>query len=70
MKMQEVVAIAKDRGIKPGRLKKQDLIRHIQTHEGNFGCFGTACNGDCDQHSCLWREDCIGPTRKLGFRPT
>lgn len=35
-----------------------DLIRSIQTAEGNFDCFGTA-NGYCDQWECRWRTFCL-----------
>ncbi len=68
MKMQEVVAIAKERGLKPGRSKKADLIHLIQNSEGNAQCF--ACEGasNCDQHQCLWREDCLSTSKKMVFK--
>jgi len=59
MKMEEVRSIAKSRGINPGRLSKIELIKSIQAGEGNFDCFATACNGECDQAECIWREDCL-----------
>ena len=59
MNIQQVKEIARDRGLKPGRLNKKDLIRFIQKQEGNFDCYGSACAGECDQHACLWREDCL-----------
>ena len=50
---------AKNLGIKPKiGMKKTDLIRSIQTAEGNFPCFGTA-KDFCDQMSCSWRGDCL-----------
>ena len=58
MKAQEIKAKAKDMGINPGRMKKMDLIRSIQTKEGNFPCFQTA-EKQCDQMSCCWRSDCL-----------
>ena len=68
MKMQEVIAIAKDMGIKPGRSKKADLIHLIQNSEGNYPCF--ACEGasDCDQYNCLWREDCLSASKKIVYQ--
>lgn len=59
MKMEEIRSIAKLHGINPAKLSKADLIRSIQISEGNFDCFATACNGECDQAGCLWREDCL-----------
>ena len=61
--MQEIRAIAKRGGIKPGRATKAQLIRQIQRGEGNFDCFGTA-QADCDQGACLWRSDCLDSTRR------
>ena len=50
---------AKNSGIKTKIVtKKIDLIRSIQTTEGNFSCFGTA-KDYCDQLGCYWRNDCI-----------
>lgn len=59
MKIQEIKAIAKTRGIKAGNLKKPELIQAIQKAEGNFDCFGSATSGYCDQTNCLWHEDCL-----------
>ncbi len=59
MKLTDVKEKAVEMKIKPGRKKKQDLIREIQRAEGNFDCYATAevC---CDQYGCLWRKDCLG----------
>lgn len=59
MNMKEIQQIAKAQGIKPKKLPKTTLIRTIQRNEGNFDCFATAYNGECNQSNCLWREDCI-----------
>ena len=59
MNMNEVKHIARDRGLKPGRLKKVDLIRAIQKEEGNESCFRTGKADWCDQDQCLWRTDCL-----------
>ena len=59
MKLEQVCTIAKVHKIKPGRLAKSELIKMIQSSEGNFDCFATALNGECDQVGCSWREDCF-----------
>ncbi|MBE0574259.1 MAG: SAP domain-containing protein, partial [Desulfuromonadales bacterium] len=41
MNMTEVKAVAKDLGVMPGKMKKEDLIRTIQLAEGNPQCFNT-----------------------------
>ena len=59
MKLQEIRAIAKQHQVSSSGLSKTELIREIQRQEGSFDCFGTACDGVCDQIDCLWREDCF-----------
>jgi len=59
MNMQQIREIARDRGVRSGRMTKLQLVREIQKDEGNFACFGTASAGICDQTSCLWRPDCL-----------
>ncbi|MDO8464242.1 MAG: SAP domain-containing protein [Gallionella sp.] len=59
MKMEELRNIAKSHGIKPSQFSKTELIKYIQADEGNFDCYATAYNGECDQGNCLWREDCL-----------
>lgn len=58
MNISEVRKRAKKAGINVGKQSKAELIRDIQTKEGNFPCFGTA-KGHCDQTGCCWREDCL-----------
>lgn len=58
MKMIEIKAKAKKMGIKVNKLKKADLIRKIQSQEGNHPCFQTS-DGSCDQKDCCWRDDCL-----------
>ena len=65
MNMQEIRVLAKDHGIKSSRMSKVNLIKTIQLTEGNFGCFATATNGECDQVQCLWRDDCFTAAKKL-----
>ncbi len=59
MNIQKIKAIAKEKGIKAGNLKKEDLIRAVQRSEGNFDCYGSATSGFCNQTNCMWREDCL-----------
>jgi len=59
MKMHEVREKAKALGLKIGRMKKVDLIRAIQSEEGNIPCFQTEVS-DCDETDCCWRNDCHG----------
>ena len=58
MNMTEIRAKAKELGIQAGRMGKGDLIRTIQTREGNFPCFGTA-KDYCSEELCCWREECL-----------
>lgn len=58
MNMNEIKAVAKERGVNAGRLKKADLLRALQEGEGNVACFETGQAGACGQPHCLWREDC------------
>lgn len=60
MKMTEVRAMAKARGLKFGvGLTKIEAIRMLQRDEGNFDCFARAESGYCDQEQCIFREDCL-----------
>ena len=58
MNIKEVKERAKLLGLRPGKMRKTDLIRTIQTTEGNYACFSTGKN-NCGQTECCWREDCI-----------
>jgi len=57
MKMEEIRSIAKSHHIKSDHLSKAELIKTIQSEEGNFDCFATASGGECDQVNYIWRED-------------
>ena len=59
MKLQEIKAFAKAKGVKAGNMKKAELVRSIQKAEGNVECFGTGKAKECGQMNCLWREDCL-----------
>jgi len=66
MKLDEVRAIAETYCISPGKLPKPGLIKLIQSAEGNFDCFATAENDECDQTSCLWQDDCFDAAQQKG----
>lgn len=63
MKLDQVRTIARSRGIHPGKLTRAELIKSIQSEEGNFTCFASAARGECDQEGCLWREDCFNAAK-------
>lgn len=58
MRMEEIKEIARQRGVKTGKMKKGEVIRAIQEAEGNPTCFDTGNAAECAQDDCLWREDC------------
>lgn len=64
MQMQQIRTIAKEHGIKSGKVTKINLIRKIQQLEGNYECFATNAYSDCNQLACLWRDDCLGVSKK------
>lgn len=57
MKMIDVKKKAVSLGVKPGRMRKANLIRTIQLQEGNSSCFQAGITS-CDQNDCCWRSDC------------
>lgn len=65
MKMQEVRELARLNNLNPGRTTKQKMILAIQSAEGNFPCFGTAYDFECDQYHCLWRKDCFSTVKNI-----
>ncbi|MEJ2214762.1 MAG: SAP domain-containing protein [Gammaproteobacteria bacterium] len=64
MVMQEIRDIARENGIKPGKMSKISLVRTIQQTEGNYACFATAMSNICEQAGCLWRADCLAADKK------
>ena len=64
MNLTKIRSLAKKAGVKPGKMRKADLIRSIQRSEGHFDCFASAVGGECDQRDCLWREDCFAEAKK------
>ena len=64
MVIQEIRDIARENGIKPGKMSKVILVRTIQEFEGNLACFATAMSNVCAQAGCLWRDDCLAADKK------
>jgi hypothetical protein len=58
MKMTELKALAGQRGVRCGKMNKTELIRAMQSREGNIACFNTGQAQSCGQDQCLWRDDC------------
>ena len=51
---------ARSLGLSPAaRMRKADLIRAVQTAEGNSPCFGAEWRYSCVQQDCAWRQDCL-----------
>jgi len=63
MKMSEIRNLARRWPINLYHLNKAELIRKIQSAEGNFACLRTA-EKTCDQQNCLWLDDCLGKADK------
>jgi hypothetical protein len=57
MTIYELRVIAKNMGIDPRKKNKANLIKTIQSKEGNVPCFKTA-GSYCDQEDCCWQRDC------------
>ena len=60
MKMKEIRDLARERSLKmPFGVTKVQAIRLIQLSEGNSDCFARAVEGHCDQHGCLFYQECL-----------
>jgi hypothetical protein len=59
MEIGEIRKMAARMGIEPAGMAKADLVRAIQRTEGIAECFALASAEDCDEESCIWREDCL-----------
>lgn len=59
MTMEEIRVIAKQRNLKTGSVSKTDLIRSIQSANGNVACFNTVAPAACQQANCMWSGDCL-----------
>ncbi len=64
MKLADIRTKARDLGVKNySRLNKADLIKAIQTTEGNSPCYQEIV--DCRVDNCLWEGDCQPPNKSL-----
>ena len=59
MNIKDIQSIARSMNLKPGKLKKTDLIHLIQKEEGNNVCYASSVVSSCGQETCLWRTDCL-----------
>ena len=59
MTLADIKKIAEEKSVKPGKLKKDELIHAIQSAEGNTPCFATEAAAGCPEVGCLWRSDCV-----------
>jgi len=58
MTLEEIKAIAQQRGIKVSRLKKGRSARDIRSDEGNREYFEADSSAACGQDDYRWREIC------------
>lgn len=58
MSMPEIKIKAKALGIRPGKMKKTELIHAIQETEGCTPCFGRS-GGECPNTDCCFMPDCL-----------
>ena len=57
MTLKDIRELARQQGVKNySKMKKAELIRAVQTQEGNAPCFQAI--SDCRENDCLWRSDC------------
>ncbi|WP_243367784.1 hypothetical protein [Fundidesulfovibrio soli] len=41
------------------------VIRERQRKEGHFDCFGRAVSGYCDQHQCVYHDECTNISQAM-----
>jgi hypothetical protein len=64
MHINDIRQFAKQMNVNTFGMNKTDIIRSVQRAENNFGCFATERLEHCNEHACLWREDCISANNK------
>ena len=63
MLLSQIQEQARSLGLRPAaKMRKADLIRTVQTAEGNSPCFGAEWRFSCVQQDCAWRQDCLKKT--------
>lgn len=65
MNIKQVRELAKDKGVKTGRLSKVKMVQLIQQVEGDFNSFASAINGYFGQTSCIWQTEFFESAKKL-----
>jgi hypothetical protein len=58
MTFAEIKQIAIEHGIRVVGVKKADIVRAIQTLEGNTPCFASGKATECGQPNCNWAAAC------------
>jgi hypothetical protein len=58
MTFAEIKRIAIELGIRVVGVKKADIVRAIQTQEGNIPCFASGKVTECGQPHCSWAAAC------------
>jgi hypothetical protein len=58
MTLKEIQQLARQRGTRPGKRGKAELVRTLQRAEGSASCFETGQAASCGQDLCLWRSEC------------
>lgn len=41
-----------------------EIIRQIQTNDGQTPCYATSASKQCDNKECGWRHDCFDEVRE------
>jgi len=59
MNLNEIRRMAKSMGVNSYKMKKAEIIQAIQRAEHNIDCYGTQRVGNCNEDTCLWRNDCL-----------
>ena len=69
--MEEIKSIALSYGMAFEDMGQVELVRAIQSAEGNEQCFGTGIHLACGQSGCSWRQRCSqsGPKQIDTFNP-
>ncbi len=59
MTLEEIRLIAQSHGINADGPEMLELVRAMQSAEGNEQCFGTDKASICGQSGCCWHEPCL-----------
>ena len=56
--------------VKPGEAKsfslQAEIIRQIQTNDGQTPCYATSASKQCNNKDCGWRHDCSDEVSECG----